>query len=155
MRRCSLQHQTSNERSLTRAWFGLFPFRSPLLRESRLISFPPVTEMFHFAGFADCAYFLSFSTTCHGFTMVGTPIRTSPDQSLLSGSPRLIAASHVLLRFQLPRYPPSALTTLVRHTRYSLVKDQQKWLHLCNQPIILLLRMQTVKISRLKKTKRQ
>ena len=32
--------------------FGLFPFRSPLLRESRLISLPPVTEMFQFTGFA-------------------------------------------------------------------------------------------------------
>src|SRR5712675_1105809 len=31
---------------------GLFPFRSPLLRESRLISIPPVTEMFQFTGFA-------------------------------------------------------------------------------------------------------
>src|SRR5208283_4283607 len=30
---------------------GLVPFRSPLLRESRLISFPPVTEMFQFPGF--------------------------------------------------------------------------------------------------------
>ena len=29
-------------------WFGLFPLRSPLLRESRLISFPSGTEMFHF-----------------------------------------------------------------------------------------------------------
>jgi hypothetical protein len=33
-------------------WFGLLPFRSPLLRESRLFSFPPGTEMFHFPGFA-------------------------------------------------------------------------------------------------------
>ena len=33
-------------------WFGLFPFRSPLLRESLLFSFPPGTEMFHFPGFA-------------------------------------------------------------------------------------------------------
>lgn len=31
---------------------GLIPFRSPLLWESRLISFPPGTEMFHFPGFA-------------------------------------------------------------------------------------------------------
>jgi hypothetical protein len=30
----------------------LFPFRSPLLWESRLISFPPATEMFQFTGFA-------------------------------------------------------------------------------------------------------
>ncbi len=32
--------------------FGLFPVRSPLLRESRLISLPPGTEMFQFPGFA-------------------------------------------------------------------------------------------------------
>jgi hypothetical protein len=30
--------------------FGLFPFRSPLLRESRFLSFPPVTKMFQFTG---------------------------------------------------------------------------------------------------------
>lgn len=34
------------------SWFGLFPFRSPLLRESHSISFPPGTEMFHFPGLA-------------------------------------------------------------------------------------------------------
>jgi hypothetical protein len=38
---------------------GLFPFRSPLLRESRLISFPPVTEMFQFTGFAPHTYLFS------------------------------------------------------------------------------------------------
>ncbi len=30
--------------------FGLIPFRSPLLRESRFLSFPPVTKMFQFTG---------------------------------------------------------------------------------------------------------
>ena len=30
-------------------WFGLFPFRSPLLRESRLISSRRASEMFQFA----------------------------------------------------------------------------------------------------------
>jgi hypothetical protein len=34
------------------SWFGLFPFRSPLLRESRLLSSPPGTEMFQFPGCA-------------------------------------------------------------------------------------------------------
>ena len=45
---------------------GLFPFRSPLLRESRLISFPPVTEMFQFTGFARCTYEFSatYSRSC-------------------------------------------------------------------------------------------
>ena len=32
--------------------FGLFPVRSPLLGESRLISLPEGTEMFHFPSFA-------------------------------------------------------------------------------------------------------
>jgi hypothetical protein len=36
--------------------FGLFPVRSPLLGESRLISVPGGTEMFHFPPFASDAY---------------------------------------------------------------------------------------------------
>ena len=36
--------------------FGLFPVRSPLLGEYRLISLPPGTEMFHFPGFASYDY---------------------------------------------------------------------------------------------------
>ena len=42
----------------------------------------------------------------------GFPIRKSPDQSLLSGSPKLIAASHVLHRLLVPRHPPYALSSL-------------------------------------------
>ena len=37
---------------LTRVRFRLFPFRSPLLRESRLLSLPGGTEMVHFPPFA-------------------------------------------------------------------------------------------------------
>ena len=35
---------------------GLVRVRSPLLTESRLMSFPPATEMFQFAGFASLTY---------------------------------------------------------------------------------------------------
>src|SRR2546422_313401 len=42
----------------------------------------------------------------------GCPIRRSPDQHLLSGSPELIAASHVLRRLLAPRHPPCALSSL-------------------------------------------
>ena len=35
---------------------GLVRVRSPLLAESRLMSFPPATEMFQFAGFASLPY---------------------------------------------------------------------------------------------------
>ncbi len=37
-------------------WFGLIPFRSPLLGKSHLLSFPTVTEMFQFTALAPYAY---------------------------------------------------------------------------------------------------
>src|SRR5476651_76700 len=40
---------------------GLFPVRSPLLGESRLISFPKGTEMFHFPSFARHGYVFTLS----------------------------------------------------------------------------------------------
>ena len=45
---------------------------------------------------------------------MGFPIRKSPDQSLLSSSPRHIAASHVLHRLLAPRHSPFALTCLTK-----------------------------------------
>ena len=67
---------TSYNPRIRRLWFGLFPFRSPLLRVSRelrsistniradgtqliLFSFPPGTEMFHFPGFAPSKRYLA------------------------------------------------------------------------------------------------
>ena len=44
---------------------------------------------------------------------VGFPIRKSTDRSLVSGSPWLIAATHVLRRLLEPRHPPHALSSLV------------------------------------------
>ncbi len=41
---------------ITSLGFGLFPFRSPLLRESRFLSFPPVTKMFQFTGLPTVPY---------------------------------------------------------------------------------------------------
>ena len=45
--------------------FGLFPLRSPLLRESRLISFPSGTEMFHFPELASCKLCIHLQMTGH------------------------------------------------------------------------------------------
>jgi hypothetical protein len=45
-----LQPPAGNACALAPTRFGLIPFRSPLLGESRLISFPPGTEMFQFPG---------------------------------------------------------------------------------------------------------
>ena len=45
--------------------FGLFPFRSPLLWESRLISLPPGTEMFHFPGLASLSLYIQLRMMGH------------------------------------------------------------------------------------------
>ena len=42
----------------------------------------------------------------------GSPIQKSPDQSLFSSSPKLIAAYHVFHRLLAPRHPPFALSSL-------------------------------------------
>ena len=44
----------------------LFRFRSPLLSESRLISFPPLTEMFQFSGFASSSLCIQLGMTLSG-----------------------------------------------------------------------------------------
>ena len=44
----------------------LLPFRSPLLRESRLISVPPATEMFQFTGLAPSALCIQAAVTLAG-----------------------------------------------------------------------------------------
>ncbi len=45
--------------------------------------------------------------------VVGFPIRKSRGQRLVSTSPGLIAATHVLLRLLAPRHPPCALSLLI------------------------------------------
>ena len=71
-------------------WFGLFRFRSPLLTESFSLSFPLVTEMFHFTRFALPALLYSGRNDSE-LSLPGYPIRTSPDQSLLT-APRGISS---------------------------------------------------------------
>jgi hypothetical protein len=96
---------------MARARFGLFPFRSPLLRESRLLSFPVGTEMFHFPTFPPPALCVQAGAMGH-YAQSGFPIRKSPDRSLVADSPGLIAGSYVLLRLLVPRHSPCALTNL-------------------------------------------
>ena len=60
--------------------FGLFRFRSPLLTESRLLSLPVGTEMFHFPTFPPTALYIQAEVTGHD------PSRVSP-----FGNPRIKA----------------------------------------------------------------
>ena len=84
-------------------WFGLIPVRSPLLGESLLFSFPPVTEMFQFAGLASR---LTGITDLQPAGLTHSDIYASP---VICTSAQLIAAYHVLLRLWEPRHPPFAL----------------------------------------------
>ena len=86
---------------------GLVRFRSPLLAESRLMSFPPATEMFQFAGFASQTYGFSLGYRSRG----GLPHSEIPGSTIARISPGLFAACHVLHRLSVPRHPPDALTS--------------------------------------------
>ena len=95
-------------RTLARQRFGLIPVRSPLLGESRLISTPRGTKMFQFPRFPPLTY--GFSKGSTGMTPWALPHSDIPGSTPAGGSPRLIAAYHVLLRLLAPRHPPCALT---------------------------------------------
>jgi hypothetical protein len=90
--------------------FGLFRFRSPLLSESRLISLPPGTEMVHFPGLARTRLYIQRAVSQVHWD--GFPHSEIPGSKPACGSPRLIAACHVLLRLLAPRHPPYALSSL-------------------------------------------
>ena len=49
--------------------FGLLRFRSPLLTESFLLSFPPGTKMFQFPGFPSYNYFFSLYDNVYLYTL--------------------------------------------------------------------------------------
>ena len=94
--------------------FGLFPFRSPLLRESIFLSIPPVTEMFQFAGLAARHLWIQCrlvqgSRNCRSFV----------------SSSGLFADFHALLRLLMPRHPPCALNSLTTNIQSSWILVQQ------------------------------
>src|SRR3954470_14205212 len=55
---------------ITRAWFSLLRFRSPLLSESLLFSLPVGTEMFHFPTFPPNTLYIQVQVTGHDSSQV-------------------------------------------------------------------------------------
>jgi hypothetical protein len=76
------QLQCSNAGTLALHRFRLVPVRSPLLGESRLISFRPGTKMFQFPGLAASRLWIHRGLA--GSPCAGCPIRRSPDHNLLA-----------------------------------------------------------------------
>lgn len=92
---------------LTHYRFGLLPFRSPLLRESRCFIFLALLRCFSSRRSLLLSYVFRYKFL--GFSKKGFPIRTSPDQSFIDSSPKLMAVLRLLHRLLMPRHPPKAL----------------------------------------------
>jgi hypothetical protein len=80
--------------------------------------------MFQFPSLASGTYV--FSDGSRGFAAGGCPIRKSPGQSLLGGSPELIAACHVLHRLLTPGHPPCALIRLITTQRMKKIRTHSQ-----------------------------
>ena len=95
---------------LKQSRFGLLPFRSPLLRQSIILSFPGGTKMVQFPPLPSLTY---------EFSQGYPDKRDGLSHSEISGLtcvchyPKLIAACHVLLRQPMPRHPPCTLIILI------------------------------------------
>ena len=125
--------------------FGLLRFRSPLLSESFLLSFPPGTKMFQVPGFPSYAYVFSVrycNITCSAF-----PHSDICGSRLICSSPQLFAACHVpaprsfsqlvtsFFGAMYHRHPPYALCSLIFLSRLLIltykknpkISTRQKW----------------------------
>ena len=96
---------------------GLFSVRSPLLRESLLLSFPTGTKMFQFPAY-------TFDHRSIPTLQVGGLPHSEISGSLPTyGSPKHIAVRRVLHRLLVPRHSPCALCFLTFLQYYPLFKD--------------------------------
>ena len=89
--------------------FGLFPFHSPLLRESQLVSLPPPTWMLPFGGFL-----LPFGSST-GITRGGKSHSGISGSKAACAYPEHIAACHALLQC-----PSQAIRQVVYHVELTL-----------------------------------
>ena len=99
--------------------FRLLRFRSPLLTQSRLLSSPSGTEMFHFPESRAIGTIEFIPRQC---PMKGTgfPHSEISGSKPADGSPKLIAVFRVLHRLMMPRHPSCARIRLARFSSLSL-----------------------------------
>lgn len=88
--------------------FGLLRFRSPLLSESLLFSFPPGTKMFQFPGLSSHNLCIQLWIT-RLFNLVGLPHSDISGSLSVYDSPKRFAVFCVLHLLYMPRKPPYAL----------------------------------------------
>ena len=90
--------------AITPVRFRLLPVRSPLLGQSRLICFPRLLRCFTSPCVASHTYALGVG--CCRINGSGLPHSDISGSTPACGSPKLIAACHVLHRRSKPRHPP-------------------------------------------------
>ena len=120
-------------------WFGLFPFRSPLLRKSSFLSPPAGTQMFQFP--ASPFHTLCIYVWITELFSVRFPHSDISGSKLVCSSPKLFAAYHVFRRLLVPRHSPCALYNLTYFT-LSCVKTNLRLVlgSLCGNISFLLVR---------------
>ena len=89
-----------------------------------VIYFPPGTEMVHFPGLAHTRLWIQRAVA--RVHLAGFPHSDILGSKPACGSPRLIAACHVLHRLLAPRHPPYALSSLIIKLTQSVSSPQTK-----------------------------
>ena len=109
-------------------WFGLFPFRSPLLWKSLVVFFS--------SGYLDVSVHRVPDVTLwiHVTTTEGCSARFPHSEisgsKPICGSPKLFAAYHVFHRLLVPRHPPCALSSLTNfYHSYSVMSVGYGFVH--------------------------
>ena len=92
-------------------WVWAFPISLAATFGISVIYLPSGTEMVHFPELAHTGLCIQPAVT--RVHLVGFPHSEIPGSKPACGSPRLIAACHVLLRLLAPRHPPYALSSLI------------------------------------------
>jgi hypothetical protein len=98
---------TQRQQASARWRFRLFPVRSPLLGESRLLSLPRGTKMFQFPRLPP-----NLTVGSLPITEAGLPHSGISGSQPARGSPERIVVRHALHRLLAPRHPPVAYSSL-------------------------------------------
>ena len=106
-------------------WVWAFPISLAATFGISVIYFPAGTEMVHFPALAHTG--LCIQPAVAGVHPAGFPHSDIPGSKPACGSPRLIAACHVLHRLLAPRHPPYALSSLIiKLTQYVVCQGALK-----------------------------
>ena len=125
---------------------GLIPVRSPLLGESRLISFPPGNEMFQFPGFASVPYIFRYRYRLSG----GFP------HSDIAGSKPVCRLPHAFRRLPRPSSPLTAKASTVCAYSLDHITPNRRQFGIASHHVsrLLLLHASTLLKSRLRSGER-